>query len=74
MDDLDDHLTRGYRAQNVLTNRTFGGVGDKGFDDRQRNVSLKQGDAYFAHGFLDVGFLQRATFAQLIENSAKAIA
>ncbi len=74
MDDLDDHLARRDRAQNIGTNCTFGGVGDKGFNDRKCDVRLKQGDAYFAHGLLDVGFFQRATFAQLIENPAKAIA
>ena len=70
MDDLDDLLARRDRAQDLLPDRAFAGLGDEVLHHGQGDVGLQEGDAHLAHGLLNVGLVQTATAAQLVEDAA----
>ncbi len=64
VDQLDDHLARRNRTQDVRARRLYGNVLDQLFDDRQGDIGLQQRDPQFAHRRRDVGFFQGAALAQ----------
>src|SRR3569623_2735081 len=74
VDELDDLLPRGDRAQHVLADRQLGRLVDEVPRDGQRDVRLEQRDAYLAHRRADIGFGKRTTTAQAIEDAAKPVA
>ena len=74
VDDLDDHLARRDRADDVLADGLLGDLVDEIARHRQRDVGLEQGDAHLAHRRAHVGLRQRAAAAELVEHAAKAIA
>jgi hypothetical protein len=68
VDDFHHHLARRNAAQDFLTNGFLSGLFDEIARDRQGDVGFQQRQAHFAHGFLDVGFLQRTAPGQPVEN------
>ena len=64
VNDLDDHLRRIDGLQNFGPN----GLGldplDEAFDNRQRHIRLKQGDAHFPQGFRDIRLGQCAALGE----------
>ena len=74
MDDLDDLLAGGDRAQHLLADRFLRGSVDELADDREGDVGLEQGDSDLAHRRAHVGLGQRAAAAQPVEHTVEAIA
>jgi len=74
VDDLDHHLARRHRADDVLADRLLAHRGDKVAHHRQRDIGLQQRDADFTHRGGDIVLAERAAAAQPVENPAETIA
>ena len=68
MNDLHDHLARGDRLHDRLADGLLADLGDEILHDRQRDVSLKQRNAHFAHRRGDVGLRKRTAAGELGED------
>jgi hypothetical protein len=73
VDDLDDLLARGDRAQHIVPDGLFGDRVDEAARDRQRHVGLEQRNAHLAHGIAHVLLAQRPAAAQAVKDGAEAI-
>ena len=71
VDDLDDHLARRDRADDVGADCLGTDRIDEITDDRQRHVGLEQGGADLAQGRVDIGLGERTTPPQLVEYVAQ---
>ena len=67
VDDLHDHLRRGKRLQYIRADTALSNCFGKILADLIADVSLQQGHADFAHGFLHVCLFQPALAAKLFE-------
>ena len=74
VDDLDDHLARRDRADDVGADRLGPHLVDELADDGQGDVGLEQGRAHLAQGGVDIGFGERTAPAQLVEYIAQTFA
>ena len=74
IDDLDHLLAGGHGFENRLADGLFGYLFDEILDDRQSDIGLEQGDPHFAHGAAHIFLAQGTAAAQLVKNSAKAVA
>ena len=68
--DLDDHLARRDRLDDFDADRLAFDGGGELTRDIERDVGLEQRAAHLAHRGVDVGFRQRATAGELVENAA----
>ncbi len=73
IDDLDDLLAGGDRAQHILADRLFGDRIDEATHHRQRGIGLEQRDPHLAHRVANILFGQRATALELVEDGAEPI-
>ena len=74
VDDLDDHLARRDRADDVGADRLRPDLVDELADDRQGDVGFEQGGPHLAQGRVDIGLGQRTTPPKLVENIAQTLA
>ena len=74
VDDLDHLLAGRDRFQNRLAYGLLGDLCDEILDDGQCDIGFEQCNPHFAHRAANIIFSQRATTAQLVEYSAKAVA
>jgi hypothetical protein len=68
--DLDDHLAGRDRLDDFDADGLFLDVVGESARDIERDIGLEQRAANFAHRFVDVGFAQRTTAGELVENAA----
>ena len=73
VDDLDDLLGGGQALHDLLPHGTFRNLGAEVLGDFIVDVGLEQGHAHLAHRGLDVGLVQLALAAQLLENAIQAL-
>ncbi len=73
MDDLDDHLAGLDRLQDLGADGLVAHVVGEGADDFERHVGLEQRTAHLAQRRRDIGFRQRATAGQAVQDGAKAV-
>ena len=73
MHDLDDHLAGFDRLQDGCTNSFFTHPVGEGTHDFQCNVRFQKRTANLAQGGGNIGFRQRATAGQSIQNGTKAV-
>ena len=71
VDDLDDHLARRDRADNILPDGLFLDLGDEILDDRQRHIGFQKRQPHFPHGLADVGLLERAPLLEPLKDVAE---
>src|SRR5690606_5864885 len=69
--DLDDHLPRRDRAQDLLADRAGTDLVDERAHDRQRHVGLEQRDANLAQRLRDVAFAEHAAFGEALQDIAE---
>jgi hypothetical protein len=74
VDDLDDHLARRDRANDIGADRLGAYRIDELADDGQGYVGFEQGSADLAQGRVDIGFGERTAPAKLVENVAQTFA
>ncbi len=74
VDDLDDHLARRDRADDIGADGLGTDRIDEVADDRQRHVGFEQGGANLAQGRVDVSFGERPAPPQLVEYVAQTFA
>src|SRR6185295_6007569 len=67
VDDLDDHLARRDRADDVGADRLGADPVDELADDRQGHVGFEEGRADLAQGRVDIGLGERTAPAKLVE-------
>ncbi|MNX77879.1 hypothetical protein D3C86_1094410 [compost metagenome] len=73
MHDLDDHLAGLDGFQNGCADSLFTHLVSEGTHDFQRNVRFQKRTANLAQGGSNIGFRQRATAGQSIQNGTKAV-
>jgi hypothetical protein len=73
MNNLDDHLSGLDGLQNGRTNGLFANTIRKGPDDFKRDVSFQECTPNLAQSCGNVGFRERATSGQPIQNGAKTV-
>ena len=73
MDDLDDLLSGGDRAQHIVPDRLFGHGIDEPPRHGKRDVCFEQRDAHLAHRLAHVRLAQRAATAQAVEHVTEAV-
>ena len=71
VDDLDHHLARRDALEHLRTDRGLGDLLDELLNDGQRDIRFQQGHPHLAHGFFDIGFVQRAPALQTLEDVVK---
>ena len=71
VNDLDDHLAGVQTFQNVCAHSTLGNLLYKVLNDLEVNVSFQKSKLDFAHGFLNVRFLQTALAGELFKRGRK---
>ena len=74
VDDLDDHLARRDRADDVGADRLGPHPVDELADDRQGHVGFEQGGADLAQGRIDIGLGERTAPAKLVEDVTQTFA
>ena len=74
VDDLDDHLPRGDRANNLGADRARGDLVDEIARHGERDVGLEQCNANLAHRRAHFILGQSAAAAELVEDAGQAIA
>ena len=74
VDDLDHHLARRDRADDVGADRLGPDLVDELADDGQGHVGFEQGGADLAQGRVDIGLGERTAPAQLVEYVAQTFA
>ena len=72
--DLDHLLARRHRLEDRLADSLLGDFLYEILDDRQRDIGFEQGDPHFAHRAAHIFFPKGTAPAQLVKNSAKAVA
>ena len=73
VDDLDDHLARRHRLDDLAADRLFLDVLDERADHLEGHVGLDQRAAHLAHGGIDVSLRKRAAPGQLVEYATEAV-
>ncbi len=69
VDDLDDLLARGDGGEHFLADGAVADLGDEILDHVERHVGIEQREADLAQGLHDIGLVQRAALAELVEDA-----